>query len=61
ENLKKKNAGWNGMLQTNTSTLLEIVESEEISIGKVVRKIIIGKIKIRGIRKVLVLLDLFKL
>jgi hypothetical protein len=61
ENLKKKIVGWDGLLQTNTSTLLEIVESEEISIGKVVRKIIIGKIKIRGIRKVIVLLDLFKL
>ena len=61
ENIKKKVAGWDGLLQANTSTLLEILESEEISIGNVVRKIIIGKVKIRGIRKVLVLLDLFKL
>lgn len=61
ENLKKKIVGWDGFLQTTTSTLLKIVENKEISISKAVRKIIFGKIKIRGIKKVLVLLDLFKL
>ncbi|MHA2007302.1 MAG: hypothetical protein ACXABO_14730 [Promethearchaeota archaeon] len=60
-NLKKKVAGWDGLIQAKTATLLELVESKKISISKVVGKIIIGKIKIRGIKKVLVLLDLFKL
>ena len=61
ENLKKKVVGWDGLIQSNTATLLELVQSDEISIGKVVLKVLVGKIKIRGIKKVLVLLDLFKM
>ena len=40
---------------------LELLGSEEISMGKVIRKILSGKIKIRGIKHVLVLLKLFSL
>lgn len=61
KNLKKKVVGWDGLLQTKTSTFLEILESDEISLGKIVGKILTGRIKIRGIKHVLVLLQLFSL
>ena len=61
ENIKKKNAGWDGLLQTTTPMFLEILGSDEVSMGKVIRKILSGKIKIRGIKHVLVLLQLFDL
>ena len=61
ENLKKKNAGWDGLLQTTTPIFLELLGSSELSMGKVIRKIISGKIKIRGIKHVLILLQLFDL
>ena len=61
ENLKKKNAGWDGLLQTTTPMFLEILGSDDLSTGKVIRKILSGKIKIRGIKHVLVLLQLFDL
>ena len=61
KNLKKKVVGWDGLLQTKTSTFLEILKSDEISLGKIVGKILTGRIKIRGIKHVLVLLQLFSL
>ena len=61
ENIKKKNAGWDGLLQTTTPMFLEILGSDKLSMGKVIRKILSGKIKIRGIKNVLVLLQLFDL
>ncbi|NVM34102.1 MAG: hypothetical protein HWN81_00805 [Candidatus Lokiarchaeota archaeon] len=61
ENLKKKNAGWDGLLQTTTPMFMELLGSDSVSMGKVIRKIFIGKIKIRGIKHVLVLLELFNL
>ena len=61
ENIKKKIAGWDGLLQTTTSMFMELLASESISMGKVIGKILTGKIKIRGIKHVLVLLKLFSL
>ena len=61
KNLKKKIVGWDGLLQTKTSTFLEILESDDISLGKVVGKILTFRIKIRGIKHVLILLQLFSL
>jgi hypothetical protein len=61
KNLKKKVAGWDGLLQTKTKTFIELLESEDISLGSVVGKILTGRIKIRGIKHVLVLLQLFSL
>jgi len=62
ENIKKKNAGWDGLLETTTPMFLDLLGSgDEISTGKVVRKILARKIKIRGIKHVLVLLQLFDL
>ncbi|MFX0004335.1 MAG: hypothetical protein ACFFAA_02770 [Promethearchaeota archaeon] len=61
ENIKKKNAGWYGLLQTTTPIFMELLGSENMSTGKVIKKILSGKIKIRGIKHVLVLLKLFDL
>ncbi len=61
ENIKKKNAGWDGLLQTTTPMFMEILGSDNLSMGKVIGKILSGKIKIRGIKHVLVLLKLFDL
>jgi hypothetical protein len=60
-NIKKKNAGWDGLLQTTTPMFLELLGSDKISIWKVIGKILTGKIKIRGIKHVLILLKLFEL
>jgi hypothetical protein len=61
KNLKKKVVGWDGLLQTKTSVFLELLEGDDISIGKVVWKILTFRIKIRGIKHILILLDLFSL
>ncbi|MFX0141903.1 MAG: hypothetical protein ACFFDN_50165, partial [Candidatus Hodarchaeota archaeon] len=61
ENLKKKNAGWDGFLETTTAIFLQLFGSDELSTGKVIKKILARKIKIKGIKHVLVLLKLFDL
>ena len=61
KNLKKKIVGWDGLFQTTTPMFLEILGGDEISMGKIARKWIFGPIKIRGIKNVLVLLQLFEL
>ncbi|UCC21194.1 MAG: hypothetical protein JSV62_07935 [Promethearchaeota archaeon] len=61
ENIKKKIAGWDGLLQTTTPMFLELLGSDKVSMSKVIRKILSGKIKIRGIKHVLILLKLFEL
>lgn len=61
KNLKKKVVGWDGLLQTKTKTFIELLESDDISLGKVIGKILTGRIKIRGTKHVLILLSLFSL
>ena len=60
ENIKKKNAGWDGLLQTKTETFVDLLGGENVSMGSIIAKILTFRIKIRGIKNVLVLLDLFK-
>ena len=59
ENLKKKNANWNGFLEMDTQTFLAIAMSR-ISIPGMAKKWLTGKIKMRGLRKLLILLNVFK-
>ncbi|MFX1592700.1 MAG: hypothetical protein ACFFCL_08405 [Promethearchaeota archaeon] len=61
ENIKKKNAGWDGLLQTTTPMFMELLGSENLSMGKVIRKVLTRKIRIKGLKHVLVLLKLFNL
>jgi len=60
ENIKKKVVGWNGLLQTDTQTFVDILSGDNVTTGKIVAKILARKIKIRGIKNVLVLLKLFE-
>ncbi|MFX1586669.1 MAG: hypothetical protein ACFFC1_00825 [Promethearchaeota archaeon] len=60
ENIKKEVVGWDGLLQAKTQTFVELLGGEDISMGSIVGKILTGRIKIRGIKKVLVLLKLFE-
>ncbi len=59
KSLKKKNAGWGGRIQAKTNDFVELLTSEDLSMGSVVGKILTFKIRIRGLRKVLTLLELF--
>ena len=59
ENLKKKKVGWNGFLEMDTQTFLAIAMSR-ISVPGMAKKWLSGKIKMRGIRKLLILLKVFK-
>ncbi|MFX1500817.1 MAG: hypothetical protein ACFFDH_07620 [Promethearchaeota archaeon] len=62
KNLKKKNVGWDGFFQTTMPMFLEMFTNRDsFSKGKAIRKILSGKMKIRGIKHVLLLLKLFEL
>ncbi|MHA2429781.1 MAG: hypothetical protein ACXACC_01990 [Promethearchaeota archaeon] len=60
ENIKKKIVGWDGLLQAKTQIFVDLLGGEDISMGSIVGKILTGRIKIRGIKNVLVLLKLFE-
>ena len=60
-NIKKENAGWDGLFQTTTPIFLEILGGDNVSRGKIIRKVVTGKIKIRGLKNVMVLMQLFEL
>ncbi|MHA1476760.1 MAG: hypothetical protein ACTSPU_01040 [Promethearchaeota archaeon] len=60
ENVKKKNAGWDGRLQAKTGAFVNLLTSEDLSFGSVLGQILTFKIRIRGLRKALTLLELFK-
>ncbi|MFW9951292.1 MAG: hypothetical protein ACFFKA_14325 [Candidatus Thorarchaeota archaeon] len=59
-NIKKETVGWNGLLQTKTQTFVDLLGGEDISMGSIVWKILTFRIKIKSIKNVLVLLELFK-
>ena len=60
ENLKKKNAEWDGRLQAKTDAFVNLLTSEDLSLGSVLGQVVTFKIRIRGLRKALTLLELFK-
>ena len=59
ENIKKRNVGWNAFLEMDTQTFLAIAMNR-LSILGVGKKWLTGKVKMRGIRKLLILLKMFK-
>jgi len=61
ENIKKKNAGWDGFLETKLQVFLDILTGGDVTVGMVAKKILTRKAKIRGIKKVLMLLQLFSI
>lgn len=61
ENIKKKNAGWDGFLEAKLQLFLDILTGRDVTVGMVVKKILFRQAKIRGIKKVLMLLQLFSI
>ena len=59
ENLKKQKIGWNAFLEMDTQTFLAIAMNR-LSLLGVAKKWLTRKVKMRGIRKLLILLNIFK-
>jgi len=60
EKLNKKVLGWDALLEMDTQTFLA-VSMKKISMLSMLKKILTGKIKVKGIRKVLILLKILAL
>jgi len=60
ENIKKKNAGWDGFLEAKMQHFVELLGGGDISTGSIIWKILTFRIKIKGIKSVLTLLKLFE-
>lgn len=60
ENIKKKNAGWDGFLEAKMQLFVELLGGGDISTGSIIWKILTFRIKIKGIKSVLTLLKLFE-
>ena len=58
--LKKKVLGWDGKIETTLQIFMDIVIGK-LSLGGIVKKFFSRKIKVRGIRKLLILLNLFNI
>jgi len=54
ENLKKKNVGWDALLAMDTQTYLALAMNR-LPMSKLGLKVITGKVKVRGLRKLLIL------
>jgi hypothetical protein len=59
ENLKKKKLGWDGFLEMDTQTFLAIAMNRLSLIG-VAKMWLTRRVKMRGIRKLLILLKIFR-
>ncbi len=60
ENLRKKKVGWDGYLEMDTQTFLKLAMNR-ISILGVGKKWLVGNVKLKGIRKLIHLLKMFKM
>ena len=60
ENLKKKNIGWDAFMAMDTQTYLALAMNR-LSMPKLAIKILTGKVKIRGFRKLLILQNIIKI
>ena len=54
ENLKKKNVGWNALMAMDTQTYLALAMNR-LPMPKLGIKVLTGKVKVRGFRKLLIL------
>jgi hypothetical protein len=59
-NLNKEVVGWDGLLETKTQTFVDLLGGQKVSMGSIIFKILTFRIKIKGMKNVLVLLQLFK-
>ena len=60
ENLKKKKIGWNALLEMDSQIFFAIAMNR-LSMPGVIKNWLRGKIKMKGIRKLLILLKVFSL
>ena len=54
ENLKKKNVGWDALMAMDTQTYLALAMNR-LPMSKLGLKVLTGKVKVRGLKKLLVL------
>ncbi|MFX1574560.1 MAG: hypothetical protein ACFFB0_17605 [Promethearchaeota archaeon] len=59
KNLKKENAGWDARISAKTQVFVDLLTSENLSIGSVLPKILTFRLRIRKISMALTLLKLF--
>ena len=59
ENIRKKNVGWDGFIEMDTQTFLAIALNR-LSLLGVAKMWLTRRIKMRGIRKLLILLKMFR-
>ena len=59
-NISKKTLGWEGLLQTKTEMFVDLLGGGDISMGSIIWKVITFRIKIKGIKNVLLLMKLFE-
>ena len=59
-NISKKTLGWDGLLQTKTEVFVDLLGGGDISMGYIIWKVITFRIKIKGIKSVLILMKLFE-
>ncbi|MFX1312094.1 MAG: hypothetical protein ACFFHD_05735 [Promethearchaeota archaeon] len=60
KNLKKKNADWDTRISAKMQDFVDLLTSENLSIRKVLSKILTFKLRIRKIRKAVTILKLFE-
>ena len=60
ENLEKKNVGWDALLAMDSQTYLALAMNR-LSMGKLALKVLTGKVKVRGPRKLRVLKQILTL
>ena len=59
-NISKKVLGWDGLLQAKTQVFVDLLGGGDISMGSIIWKVITFRIKIKGIKNVLILMKLFE-
>ncbi len=59
-NISKKVLGWDGLLQAKTQVFVELLGGGDISMGSIIWKVITFRVKIKGIKNVLILMKLFE-
>jgi len=59
-NISKKALGWDGFMETKTNVFADILGGGDISMGSIIWKVITFRIKMKGIKSVLILMKLFE-
>lgn len=60
ENLEKEKIGWDGFLEMDSATFLGLAMNR-LSLLSIVKKVLKGEVKMKGLRKLIILLKVFKL